>query len=91
MDGTFKSENILGGLGDDYLTMAPFGPAVPADAAKLVEARRQELIAGTAHPFRGPLQGQHGRGAGEGGRGLPARPSSRKMDWLVEGVIGQPR
>ena len=35
MDGTWKAEDILGGLGDDYLTIAPFGPAVPADAVNV--------------------------------------------------------
>ena len=40
MEGKFKSENILGGLGDDFLTLAPFGAAVPADAAKLGRERR---------------------------------------------------
>ena len=33
-----RTPNILGSLADDYLTIAPFGPAVPADAVKLVEA-----------------------------------------------------
>jgi len=32
MDGKFKSEDILGGLGDDFLTLAPFGAAVPKEA-----------------------------------------------------------
>jgi basic membrane lipoprotein Med (substrate-binding protein (PBP1-ABC) superfamily) len=41
MDGTWKSENIQGGLGDDYLTLAPFGPAVSEDAIKLVNVKNQ--------------------------------------------------
>ena len=90
MEGKFKSENILGGLGDDYLTLAPFGAAVPADAAKLVEARRQELIAGTAHPFRGPLKDNRGTERVKAGE-VFSLDELRKMDWLVEGVIGQPR
>src|SRR5262245_39515726 len=60
MDGTFNSENILGSLNDDLLVMAPFGPAVPADTAGLVSARRAELAAGKAHPFTGPLKDNTG-------------------------------
>jgi basic membrane protein A len=47
MDGTWKSENLLGNLGHDYLTIAPFGPAVPAEAVKLINAKKQDYIGGT--------------------------------------------
>jgi basic membrane lipoprotein Med (substrate-binding protein (PBP1-ABC) superfamily) len=53
LEGTFKSENILGSLKDDFLTLAPFGPAVPADAVGLVNARKDEFTSGKAHPARG--------------------------------------
>src|SRR6185503_10175070 len=56
MDGTWKSENILGSLSDDYFTIAPFGPAASAEAVSLVNARKQDFIAGRAHPFKGPLK-----------------------------------
>ena len=89
LDGTWKSENILGNLGDDFLTIAPFGPAVPADAVRLVNAKKQELPAGSASRSRA-AEGQSGRRAGQGRRDVPADRAG-KMDWLVEGVIGQPR
>lgn len=60
MDGTFKSENILGTLNDDFLTLAPFGPAVPADAVKLIEGMKRDLISGKLHPFQGPLKDNRG-------------------------------
>ena len=90
MDGTFKSENILGTLSDDFLTLAPFGPAVPADAVKLVEAKKADLISGKLHPFQGPLKDNKGVERVKAGEVFPLT-ELRKMDWLVEGVIGQPR
>jgi basic membrane protein A len=90
MDGKFKSEDILGGLGDDFLTLAPFGPAVPKDAATLVDARRGEFIARKAHPFQGPLIDNRGVERVKAGQVFPLS-DLRKMDWLVEGVVGQPR
>src|SRR5215475_1476434 len=89
MDGTWKSEDILGGLGDDYLTIAPFGPAVPPDAVRLVNAKKQEFISGKAQVFQGPIRDNKGVERVKAGEAFPLS-DLRKMDWLVEGVIGQP-
>ena len=90
MDGKFKSVDILGSLRDDFLTLAPFGAAVTPDAVKLVDAKRQEFIAGKAHPFQGPLNDNRGVERVKAGETFPLA-DLRKMDWLVEGVVGQPR
>jgi basic membrane lipoprotein Med (substrate-binding protein (PBP1-ABC) superfamily) len=90
MDGSFKSRNILGTLADDFLILAPFGPAVPADAAKLIEAKKTEFIAGKLQPFQGPLRDNKGVERVKAGEAFPLT-DLRKMDWLVEGVIGQPK
>ena len=90
MDGKFKSQDILGSLRDDFLTLAPFGPAVPADVSKLVDAKTREFIAGAAHPFQGPLKDNRGAERVKPGEVFPLA-DLRKMDWLVEGVVGQPR
>ena len=90
MDGTWKSENLLGGLGDDYLTIASFGPAVPDDVVKLVNATKLEFTSGTRQVFQGPIRDNRGVERVKAGEGFPLT-ELRKMDWLVEGVIGQPR
>ena len=90
MDGTWKSENILGGLGDDYLAIAPFGAAVPADAVRLVNEKKQEFIGGKAQVFQGPIKDNKGVERVKAGEAFPLTQLG-KMDWLVEGVIGQPR
>jgi basic membrane protein A and related proteins len=90
LDGTFKSENILGSLRDDFLTLAPLGPAVPHSAATLIDVRREEFVIGKAHPFQGPLKDNTGVERVRAGEAFPLTDLA-KMNWLVEGVIGQPR
>jgi basic membrane lipoprotein Med (substrate-binding protein (PBP1-ABC) superfamily) len=90
LDGTWKSENILGNLSDDYFTIAPFGPAVPSDVVGLINAKKGEFIAGTAHPFQGPLRDNTGAERVAAGQVFPMTDLG-KMNWLVEGVVGQPR
>ncbi len=75
---------------DDFLTLAPFGPSVPADAMTLIGTKKEELISGKAHPFRGPLKDNRGVERVKAGEVFPLT-ELRKMDWLVEGVIGQPK
>jgi basic membrane lipoprotein Med (substrate-binding protein (PBP1-ABC) superfamily) len=88
MDGTWKSENLLGNLGSDYLTLAPFGPAVPADAVKLINTKKQDFITGKLEVFQGPLKDNKGVERVKASEAFPMTNLGR-MDWLVEGVIGQ--
>jgi basic membrane protein A len=74
----------------ESMVMAPFGPAVPADTAALVGARRKDLAAGKAHPFTGPLKDNTGVERVKAGEVFPLTDLG-KMNWLVEGVVGQPR
>lgn len=90
MDGTWKSEGLFGNLTSDYLTIAPFGPAVSADAVKLVNNTKQEFIAGKRNVFQGPLKDNKGMERVKAGEAFPLQAIG-KMDWLVEGVIGQPK
>jgi basic membrane protein A len=90
MDGTWKSENLLGSLASDYLTIAPFGPAVPEDAVKLVNAKKQEFISGKLEVFQGLIKDNKGAERVKAGEVWPMA-NLGKMDWLIEGVIGQAR
>jgi basic membrane lipoprotein Med (substrate-binding protein (PBP1-ABC) superfamily) len=90
MEGAFKSEAILGNLGSDYLTIAPFGPAVPADAVKLVNETKKAFIEGKKNVFAGPIKDNKGAERVKAGENWPLT-NLGKMDWLVEGVIGQPK
>jgi len=90
MDGTWKSEALLGDLSSDYLTIAPFGPAVPPDAVKLVNTKKQEFIGGKLNVFQGPIKDNRGVERVKAGEAFPTAALG-KMDWLVEGVVGQPK
>jgi basic membrane lipoprotein Med (substrate-binding protein (PBP1-ABC) superfamily) len=90
MDGTWKSESLLGNLSSDFLTIAPFGPAVPADAIKMIQEKKPDLISGKLHPFQGPLKDNKGAERIKAGEVWPMT-NLGKMDWLVQGVIGQAR
>jgi basic membrane protein A len=90
MDGTWKSEALLGNLGSDFLALAPFGPAVPAEAIKMVQEKKPDLISGKLHPFQGPLKDNKGAERVKAGEAWPMT-NLGKMDWLVQGVVGQAR
>ncbi len=88
MDGSWKSEALLGNLASDYLTIAPFGPAVPSDAIKLVNTKKQAFISGKLNVFQGPIKDNKGVERVKAGEAFPMAALG-KMDWLVEGVVGQ--
>jgi len=88
MDGTWKSEALLGDLASDYLTIAPFGPGVPSAGVELVNAKKKEFISGKLNVFQGPIKDNKGVERVKAGEAFPIAALG-KMDWLVEGVIGQ--
>jgi basic membrane lipoprotein Med (substrate-binding protein (PBP1-ABC) superfamily) len=88
MDGTWKSEALLGNLASDYLTIAPFGPAVSSAAVEHVNAKKKEFISGKLNVFQGPIKDNKGVERVKAGEAFPIAALG-KMDWLVEGVIGQ--
>ena len=90
MDGTWKSENLLGNLGSDFLTIAPFGPAVPADVVQMIQQKKQDFVSGKAEVFKGPIKDNKGAERVKEGEVWPMA-NLGKMDWLVEGVVGQPK
>lgn len=90
MDGTWKSENLFGGLDSDFLTIAPFGPAVTREAVRRVNAAKQAFISRQLYAFVGPLKDNRGVERVASGQIIPQQDYGR-MDWLVEGIIGQPR
>ena len=88
MDGTWKSENILGNLASDMIAIAPFGPAVPQDAVKLVNDTKKSFVDGKKEVFAGPIKDNKGAERVKAGE-FWSMDNLGKMDWLVEGIIGQ--
>jgi basic membrane lipoprotein Med (substrate-binding protein (PBP1-ABC) superfamily) len=84
--GTFKPAMAREGLGE-MMTVAPFGPAVPAATRTLVTAAADKVAKGY-NPFTGPVTDNTGgvrikEGESWGGDKMGS------FDWYVEGVIGK--
>ena len=73
---------------EDALAMAAFGSLTIVENFALGGAR--ELASGKLQPFQGPLKDNRGVERVKAGDAFPLT-DLRKMDWLVEGVVGQPK
>ena len=80
--GTWVPEAYYGNMADGMVNLAPFGPSVSDETKALIEARMQEIIAGTFAVFADPIVNQAGNEQPLG--------NIFEMDYFVEGVIGSP-
>ncbi len=88
LDGTWHSEATWGGIKDGMVKLAPLNPAVPKAVADLVAARQAAIVAGTLHPFAGPVKDQSGKVRVAAGSTL-SDEDLLVMDYYVEGVQGK--
>jgi hypothetical protein len=63
---------------------------VPADALKMIQATKQDFIGGKKNVFAGPIKDNKGAERVKTGEHWSMN-NLGKMDWLVEGIIGQPK
>ncbi|MDP7623473.1 MAG: BMP family ABC transporter substrate-binding protein [Rhodospirillales bacterium] len=87
LDGTWKSQDTWGGFKAGMVSMAPYNKAIPADVVALAEKAKNGIIAGTVHPFTGPIKNQAGKIV------VPAGKNADDgmllgMNFYVEGVDG---
>ncbi|WP_026731160.1 BMP family ABC transporter substrate-binding protein [Fischerella sp. PCC 9605] len=87
INGTWKPENVWYGIGQGMVDISPLNPAIPQDVQRLVMAKREEFIKGSAHPFNGPVKDQKGVVRVPQGKVLEDK-QQLAMDWYVEGVEG---
>ncbi|MFN6464920.1 MAG: BMP family ABC transporter substrate-binding protein [Nostoc sp. DedVER02] len=87
MSNTWKSQNIWDGIAEGMVDISPMNQAIPADVQQLVNAKRDEFIQGTAHPFDGLVKDQKGVVKVPKGKVLDDR-GQLAMDWYVEGIEG---
>lgn len=85
LDGTWQPHNIWYGLKEGMVEIAPYGPAVPENVKAEAERVKAEIIAGTLHPFMGPIRNQQGEVKIPAGTTIPDADLLR-MDWYVAGV-----
>ncbi|MEM7021015.1 MAG: BMP family ABC transporter substrate-binding protein [Pseudomonadota bacterium] len=85
LDGTWQSQSIWWGLKEGMVQMSPYGEAVTPEMAQEADAIKEGIIAGTLHPFEGPIENQ----AGEVMIAEGQHASDQElltMEWYVKGV-----
>jgi simple sugar transport system substrate-binding protein len=85
--GTWKTGHVHGGLKEGMVKMSPLNPVVPADAAKIFEAKKAAFAAGTEAPFTGPIKDQSGAVKAAAGVQMPWK-DLMSMNYYVQGVEG---
>jgi basic membrane protein A and related proteins len=59
MDGTWKQQDVWGGLKEEHVVMAPY-TNMPDDVKKLAEETEAKIKSGEFNPFTGPIARQDG-------------------------------
>ncbi|MDP7125214.1 MAG: BMP family ABC transporter substrate-binding protein, partial [Acidimicrobiales bacterium] len=85
--GTYTPGYYWGSMADGIVDLAPIAADVDADVVAAVEARKAEIIAGTFHPFSGPINDQAGNVMVAAGETMDDG-SMLGMGLFVEGVVG---
>lgn len=88
IDGTWKSQMLRKGIDEGYITVAPFGEAVPEDVRKIILGAVAELAEGF-NIFTGPIKDQEGNIRLSEGETVSAGDLGN-FDWYAEGIIGKP-
>lgn len=85
MDGTWTSASFWGGFKEGEVALSEYNKVIPTDVVDAAEAVRKGIIAGTLHPFTGPIKDQ--KGMEKYAAGATATDEEMlKMDWYVAGV-----
>ncbi|WNZ45146.1 BMP family ABC transporter substrate-binding protein [Leptolyngbya boryana CZ1] len=80
---------VAGGLKEDFCKLSPFGASVSAETKKAVEAAKAKLLDGSLAIFKGELKDNKGNVVIPSGKTYSLQdPQLQKMDWLVEGILG---
>lgn len=88
IDGTWESTDTWGGIASGMVGIGEFSDKIPADVAAKAAAARDAIVAGTLHPFTGPINKQDGSvwlKAGE----TAEDGTLLGMNFYVEGVEGE--
>jgi len=87
IDGTWTSGAVWGGMKDGTVVMSPWSKKIPPDVVALAEKARGGIIAGTLHPFTGPINKQDGTPWLKAGETAPDKDLA-SMNFYVEGMEG---
>jgi simple sugar transport system substrate-binding protein len=87
LDGKWKPTDTKWGLKENLVVMSPLNKAVPADAARVYEAKKKAITEGTFVPFQGPIKDQSGAMKVAAGAAMPME-QVMGINWYVQGVEG---
>jgi basic membrane protein A and related proteins len=87
LDGTWKSGAVWAGMKEGTVVMAPWSKKIPADVVTLAEKARDGIIAGTLHPFTGPINKQDGSPWLKAGETASDKDLA-SMNFYVQGMEG---
>jgi simple sugar transport system substrate-binding protein len=80
---------IRGGLKEGYVKPSPYGAMVTEAARKQADTVKAQMVAGTFDIFKGPLKDNKGKVVIPAGTAMKQTdPELEKMNYLVDGVIG---
>lgn len=85
--GRWKPDNVLGGLREGMIRMAPLNAAVPADLREKFASLERDIAQGRLHPFTGPIHDQDGKERVAAGKVITPEEMAN-MNYLVRGVEG---
>jgi basic membrane protein A len=85
--GTWKPKPFIGGVRERIIQMAPYSDEVPRDVQRQLHEVERAMAVGRVHPFAGRLVDQAGQVRQS--RGVPGDEALAKMDYFVQGVVGQ--
>ena len=85
LNKTWKTGSVWYGLKEGLVQMAEYGPGVSPAAKEAAEKVKAGIIAGTMHPFAGPIKDQKGVQKVAAGAKV-SDADLEKMDWYVQGV-----
>lgn len=87
-NGTWTGDRkVKWGIKEGAVVLTPLNPSVPADVAKVFDARKQAIVAGTLVPFAGPLKDNTGAQQVAAGAAMSV-DQLVSINWYVEGVDG---
>jgi len=87
LNHTWTNQHVTGGFKEGYVSVAPFGPAVPAAAQQRARDLIAKISTGQTNVFQGPIFDDQGKERVPAGKAMLV-PEILSFDWVVKGVQG---
>lgn len=89
--GTWRSEAVWDGMASGRVALEAVAADVPLGVRREIDERRRAIVEGSIVPFTGRIadnRGADNRGDVRSPGGRMGDEAIRRLDWLVEGVVG---